>query len=88
MRTCLGCRVVDRKSAMVRLAVIGGDVVPDRQSRLGGRGGYLHRRAECLDRFVKSKVREFRSLGCGVGRSARMQLADAIGRLASHGKGD
>ncbi len=88
MRTCLGCRVVDRKSEMVRLAVSDGAVVPDSRSRLGGRGGYLHQRRECLDGFVKSKVREFRSLRYGIGRTARVQLADAIGGLASSGKGD
>lgn len=79
---------MDRKSAMVRLAASGGAATLDHRSRLGGRGGYLHQRQECLDGFVKSKVREFRSLKCGIERTARVQLVDAIGRLASSGKGD
>ena len=79
---------MDQKSAMVRLAATDGAATLDHRSRLGGRGGYLHQRPECLEGFVKSKVREFRSLRCGIERTARVQLVDAIGRLASSGKGD
>ncbi len=67
---------------MVRIAAAGAVVTLDAQGRLGGRGAYLHRRPECLERFVKSKVREFHSLKRGIDRDARTRLAMAIDRLA------
>jgi predicted RNA-binding protein YlxR (DUF448 family) len=73
---------------MVRIAAPGAVVTLDPQGRLGGRGGYLHRRPECLERFVKSKVREFRSLKRGIDREARAQLAMAMDRLAISGTRD
>jgi len=67
---------------MVRVAAAGAAIELDPQGRLGGRGGYLHRRPECLERFVKAKVREFRSLRRSIDRQARIGLAEGIGRLA------
>jgi predicted RNA-binding protein YlxR (DUF448 family) len=67
---------------MVRVAATGAAVTLDPRGRLGGRGAYLHQRPECLERFVKSKVREFHSLKRGIDRDARIQLAMAIDRLA------
>jgi predicted RNA-binding protein YlxR (DUF448 family) len=73
---------------MVRMAASTEGVKLDKESRLGGRGGYLHRRPECLERFVKSKVKIFRSLGREVGRQARIDLAAAVVRLAIDSTGD
>jgi len=67
---------------MVRVAATGAAVTLDPQGRLGGRGAYLHQRPECLERFVKSKVREFRSLKRRIDRDARIQLVMAINSLA------
>jgi len=67
---------------MVRVAATGAGVTLDPQGLLGGRGAYLHRRSECLERFVNIKVKEFRSLKRVIDRDAREQLAEAIGRLA------
>jgi predicted RNA-binding protein YlxR (DUF448 family) len=67
---------------MVRVAATGASVMLDPQGRLGGRGGYLHRRPECLERFVKSKVKEFHSLRRRIDREARIVLATEIDRLA------
>jgi predicted RNA-binding protein YlxR (DUF448 family) len=63
--------VRDAQSAMVRLAAIDGAVRVDEARRLGGRGGYLHPRRECLDRFARTKTREFRSLRVPLDRNAR-----------------
>ena len=82
-RTCLGCRQVDTQRAMVRLAALADAVVLDPERRLGGRGGYLHPRAQCLELFVKAKVNRFNSLRRGVDRSARVNLVNLLaGRLA------
>ena len=56
---------------MVRLAAVNGIVRADQDRRLGGRGGYLHLRRECLERFARAKTREFRSLRVALDRGAR-----------------
>ena len=66
------------KSAMVRIAVRDGQVLIDFDNRVEGRGGYLHRQSECLDRFVKSKVKEFRSLRRPIDRQERVQIAEVL----------
>jgi predicted RNA-binding protein YlxR (DUF448 family) len=78
VRTCLGCNERDLKSAFVRIAAMEADVVVDAQARLGGRGGYIHARARCLERFERSRVREFRSLGRKVSLDARRQITELI----------
>jgi len=65
---------------LVRVAARGDKVVPDPEARIAGRGGYLHPRAECLEAFVRSKAREFRSLGRKIEREARRELVRAIER--------
>ena len=61
----------DAQAAMVRLAAMDGVVRADEHRRLGGRGGYLHPRRECLERFARSRTREFRSLRVALDRGAR-----------------
>jgi predicted RNA-binding protein YlxR (DUF448 family) len=74
----------DLQVAMVRVAVSGGRVLLDDAVRSPGRGGYLHRSAECLLRFERSRVKEFRSLRCKVGLGERQELTESIrSRLAS-----
>jgi predicted RNA-binding protein YlxR (DUF448 family) len=82
VRTCLGCMQQDLKDAMVRLAVERGAVVPDFETRLPGRGGYLHPRAECLEKFINSKQKQFRSLHCRIEPEDRVRIADAIRKVA------
>ena len=60
----------DAQAAMVRLAAADGVVRPDEHRRLGGRGGYLHPRRECLERFARARTREFRSLRVALDRGA------------------
>jgi len=63
---------------MVRVAAAGEVVILDRAGLMPGRGGYLHRRAECLERFVRSKVKEFRSLRRGIALDERRRIAELI----------
>lgn len=86
-RTCLGCNERDLKSAFVRIAALEEGVVVDAQARMGGRGGYIHKRAECLERFERSKVREFRSLRRKISLDARRHITELIRRrLDSRGE--
>ncbi len=74
----------DSKAAMVRLASDGESVCPDFEGRMGGRGGYLHPRGECLAKFAGSKIKQFRSLKRGVNGDERMVILTMIqGRLDS-----
>jgi predicted RNA-binding protein YlxR (DUF448 family) len=62
---------------MVRLAANTGLAV-DSEARLGGRGGYLHRREECLAMFERSRVKEFRSLRRSVALDDRRRITKLI----------
>jgi|HubBroStandDraft_2_1064218.scaffolds.fasta_scaffold906288_2 predicted RNA-binding protein YlxR (DUF448 family) len=74
----------DDQNAMVRIAAVAGRVRPDNIVRSPGRGGYLHRSAECLVRFERSKVKEFRSLRRRLGLDERREIAELIrSRLAA-----
>lgn len=86
-RTCLGCMGRDAQDAMVRLAAAAdGRVSVDCRRRLGGRGGYLHRGRECLDRFTRGKARQFRSLRMALDRDERQLIARMLQeRLDSSG---
>ncbi len=77
-RTCVGCMTQDAKAAMVRIAVVDGRVEVDFEARRAGRGGYLHPTLECAERFVSSKVKEFRALRRKIDRPERLQIAAAI----------
>lgn len=77
-RSCMGCMSRDAKAAMVRVAAVGEVVMLDRTGLIPGRGGYLHRCAECLERFVRSKVKEFRSLRRRIALDERQRIAELI----------
>jgi predicted RNA-binding protein YlxR (DUF448 family) len=68
----------DAKAAMVRIAVVNDRVEADFDARRPGRGGYLHPTPECLERFVGSKVKEFRAIRRKIDRSERLRIASAI----------
>ena len=76
----------DQKSAMIRVGMRDDEPVLDAESRLGGRGGYLHASLECAERFVKSKVKEYRSLRRGIDRQRREQIADAVRARLDRGR--
>ena len=80
-RTCLGCMRRDFKPAMVRFVIGGAGPEIDAAARMPGRGGYLHRRGECLDRFQRGKMREFRSLRRKLALDERRIIAELIRTL-------
>ncbi|MBI1961808.1 MAG: YlxR family protein [Candidatus Rokubacteria bacterium] len=55
-RTCLGCREVREKRALVRLVRrASGEVVADPAGRLPGRGAYVCPDGACLERGLERK---------------------------------
>jgi|HubBroStandDraft_6_1064221.scaffolds.fasta_scaffold303104_2 predicted RNA-binding protein YlxR (DUF448 family) len=77
-RTCLGCMKRESKVLMTRMTMADGVVILDAISQRPGRGGYLHEQADCLERFVRSRVKEFRSLRRAVPLAERRRIADLI----------
>jgi len=74
----MACRQADSKEALVRVAARSDGVTIDWNGNLGGRGGYLHARRQCLELFVKAKVTRFNSLGRGLDRDERMNLINVL----------
>ena len=62
IRTCLGCRARDVRTALVRVVARDGVLVADHTRRLGGRGGYFHVTDTCIETFARRGgfVRSFR----------------------------
>lgn len=48
-RTCVACRKVQAKGALVRLVRTPEGVFPDPQGKRPGRGAYLHNQPECWE---------------------------------------
>lgn len=70
IRTCIGCRTRDVRSALVRVVARDGALAIDRAGCLGGRGGYFHVIDACMETFAR-RGGFVRSLGCVVAKSER-----------------
>ncbi len=77
-RTCLGCMRRDTKDRMLRIAAGGDTIILDEEGRRAGRGGYLHRRDQCITNFAHSRAKELRSLKRKISRDERLKLAELI----------
>ena len=57
VRTCVGCRVPDSRSALLRVVVGGqGELIPDLRRCLPGRGAWLHPTGDCFDLAVRRRA--------------------------------
>jgi len=56
-------------------------------SAAGGRGGYLHRKAACLEGFERSRTKEFRSLKRAIGLDERRAITELIRERLASGAG-
>jgi len=56
IRTCVGCRTRVAKSDLLRVVVVGGEIVADPLARRPGRGAYLHPSQECLERARRRRA--------------------------------
>jgi predicted RNA-binding protein YlxR (DUF448 family) len=67
MRTCVGCRVKDSKSELIRIVRLpGGGAGVDPMGTAPGRGAYVHRDSDCFDAATK-KGALARALRTGLG---------------------
>jgi len=55
IRTCVGCRNRAEQNQLLRVVLRANAVVPDAQNRQLGRGAYLHRNQECIDRAIQRR---------------------------------
>ncbi len=78
LRSCLGCGARDQRRALVRIVSAGDRVEIDVARRLAGRGGYLHPRPVCLDGFLASRIKEFRSLKRKINRDERLHITSSV----------
>jgi len=67
VRTCVGCRRREPRSALVRLVLRDNQVMVDEAGTAPGRGAWLHPTGTCLDLAVTRKA---------VGRALRAPQAD------------
>ena len=72
-RRCVGCKAQRPGAALLRLAVAGGQVVPDPEKVLPGRGCSICREEACAKAAIKTR---------GIGRALKGKAQDpAIDRL-------
>ncbi|MCK5539869.1 MAG: YlxR family protein [Deltaproteobacteria bacterium] len=57
LRTCLICRQRAEKKSLCRLVLVGAELYYDSRFRAPGRGYYICKKTECLDRFFVGKRR-------------------------------
>lgn len=70
MRQCTGCREMKNKKEMLRvLKTAEGEILLDATGRKNGRGAYICRSFECLEKAVKNR---------GLERSLKTQIPEAV----------
>ena len=70
MRQCTGCREMKNKKEMLRvLKTAEGEILLDATGRKNGRGAYICRAAECLEKAGKNR---------GLERSLKTQIPEAV----------
>ena len=74
----------DYQTKMIRLVVLEAGVVLADCRASSGRGGYVHPDTVCLERFERSRIKEFRSLRRRLGSDERRVITELVRRrLAS-----
>ncbi|WP_166987173.1 YlxR family protein [Canibacter zhoujuaniae] len=56
VRTCVGCRKRDDRSRLLRVVARNGALVIDERGDAAGRGCWLHRSAQCVNRALSRQV--------------------------------
>ena len=80
VRMCVGCRTHAPKKELIRIVrTPAGEVVADAKGKLPGRGAYICRKAECLEKARKSRALE-RMLEVTIAPETYASLAEAVER--------
>lgn len=75
MRMCVGCREMKPKKELLRVVKSPEGVIAfDRVGKAPGRGAYVCKSAECLNKAVKTRALE-RQLECSVSEEVLSQLS-------------
>lgn len=78
MRMCVGCRQMHEKRTLTRIVRDSEGVAHiDQKGKASGRGAYICRSEECLQRAIKTRAIE-RALGVVVTEEMQKQLAEEI----------
>ena len=54
-RTCIGCKKKNNKKELIRMAFNENEITLDLKQKLQGRGMYICKNEECLNRIMKNK---------------------------------
>lgn len=54
-RTCVGCRNKDNKYDLIRFTISNNNIIVDVNQKAQGRGAYICKKEECLNRVLKNK---------------------------------
>lgn len=54
VRRCLGCRRSDSQENLLRIVAVASRAVVERSVTLPGRGAYVHRDGECVEKSLRS----------------------------------
>ena len=77
VRQCVGCNARDDRSRMDRFTLVAGKLHWDNESRVAGRGAYLHRDPRCREDFVARKP-YLRALQASVRKEQRGELLNEV----------
>ena len=81
MRQCTGCREMKNKKEMMRvLRTPENEIILDATGRKNGRGAYICRSMECLDKAVKNHGLE-RSLKTGIPQEVYEDLKKELSKI-------
>ena len=81
MRLCVGCREMKPKKELIRVVRSPEGVISmDDTGRKPGRGAYVCRSAECLQKAIKQKQLE-RAFSCALTEETRESLAQELQNL-------
>ncbi len=84
VRTCVGCREVLPKRALIRIVRSGESVRVDSTGKAPGRGAYLHDRRSCWDAGLRGALA--RALRTELSDADRQTLAAAMQALPDDGQ--
>ena len=85
MRMCVGCREMKEKRELIRIVrTPEGEAVLDPTGKKSGRGAYVCRRAECLQRAIRQKQLE-RQLAITLTQEITEALSGEMEKLSAAG---